>query len=560
MNERHPIFVLSDRIVDDYVALDPMVATYLGVPGHDHEWGDLSPDGHEQRRGLFTTALDQVRATPPADDRWAQLAVRVAVDLIETQLDRYEHGEHLRDVSHLASLFPTVRDVFDVMDTATADGWAAIAARLEGLDEVMRDYRACLEEGLRQGLVAPRRQVRSVIDQMRAAAEGDGRIARLPTELAASDVDDDGLADRVERATADACAAILDAADRIETDYLPHGLARDGFGVERYRRDARRYLGTDLDLEETYAWGWAHLAELRDRIAAVAREIAPDRDLDGVVELLKTDPARAVSSPEEFRAVVQDRLDRAVEDLDGPVFDIPDEIRRCEVRIAAPGTPPGAWYQSPSEDFSRPGSAWWSFPDRTHIPMYDAVSVAYHEGFPGHHLQIGLAMTISEKLSRLHRLMYWKPGYQEGWALYTERLMDELGYLGGAANVFGMLTESLLRAARVVIDIGCHLDLPIPADQPFHPGERWSFEHGVEMLERRAFLDRAFAESEVTRYLGWPAQAITYKVGQRTILQLRDEAARREGDGFDLKEFHHRVLGSGTLGLDLLREVVLDPR
>jgi uncharacterized protein (DUF885 family) len=556
----HPIFGLSDKLVDEIAGLDPLEATYMGVSGHDGRWGDYSPEGYEQRRALLERARRDISALPPPGDCWAELAVRVADDQVAIELEMIGDGDHLRDVAHAGnSLFPAMREVFDIMDTASADGWMDICGRLETVGEALAGYRESLREGVRRGLVAPKRQVRSLVEQMRSSARGEGRFARLPADLAASGVGADrSLAERVHRATAAVCASVEETADFLEADYLPEAAEHDAVGEERYQRDVRNYLGTLPDLEETYAWGWEHLRELRDRSIEVARQIDAHRDLDGVVDLLKTDPRLAASGPEEFCQVIQARLDAAVDRLNGYVFDIPEQIRRVEVRVAAPGTPPCAWYQAPSEDFSRTGSAWWSFTDRDHIPLYEEIATAYHEGFPGHHLQVGFAKTISDRLSRLHRLRYWKPGYGEGWALYAERLMDELGEFDQPHYVFGMVSSSLLRAARVVVDIGLHLGLPIPDDQPFHPGKKWTYERGVEMLEHYAFLDRDYAESEVTRYLGWPAQAITYKVGERAILALRDEM-RAEHEDLDLREFHNRVLGSGPVGLDMLRDIVLDP-
>ncbi len=164
-------------------------------------------------------------------------------------------------------------------------------------------------------------------------------------------------------------------------------------------------------------------------------------------------------------------------------------------------------------------------------------------------------MGLADRLSRLHRMVVWYPGYGEGWALYAEQLMDELGFYEKADYVMGLLINQMHRACRVVIDIGSHLEYPIPADSGFHPGEPWSFDLAVEMLESRAFLEPAYARSEVVRYLGWPGQAISYKVGERVILDLRRELQRR-GD-FDLKAFHSRILGYGPLGLDHLRELMV---
>lgn len=558
--DAHPIFAFSDRLVDDLVAHKPMLATFLGIPGADDRWDDLSPDGHRDIEALLRRGRTELDGLPPAGDDRAELAVAVARDLLDLELQTYDIGDHLRDIAHVASVFDGLRDVFDQMDQTTPDGWQATCARLETIDEPLAGWHASLAEGLRKGLRAQRRQVLSVIEQMRATAAPEGALGGMPGTFASSSVEDGKLADRVVHAAGRASEAVTAAAAVLEAWYLPQADPADGVGEERYLVAARRHLGMRLDPLEAYDWAWGHLAELRDRIRAVARRIDPDRDLDGVAELLKTDPARAADGQEDFRRRIQDRLQTAMRDLEGEHFAIPEPIRQLEVRTAAPGTPPGAWYIPPSEDLSRPGAAWWSFAgDRDHIPLYEEISTAYHEGFPGHHLQVGLQVFLADELSRLHRLLYWNPGYGEGWALYAERLMDELGYLDAPDYEFGQLTGSLLRAVRVVVDIGSHLDLPIPEGQPFHPGERWSYELGVEMLERYAFLDAEYAASEMTRYLGWPAQAISYKLGERVLLELREELRRRDGDGFDLRlrAFHDRVLRSGPVGLDLLRQRLL---
>jgi uncharacterized protein (DUF885 family) len=272
---------------------------------------------------------------------------------------------------------------------------------------------------------------------------------------------------------------------------------------------------------------------------------------------LKVDPAFAAPSPEAFRELMQARQQHALDALSGVHFQVPDAIRKVEVNLVAPGAPLGAWYIGPSEDFTRPGSVWWSLGDRQAIPLYEEVSTAYHEGFPGHHLQVGIQVSLAEHLTRAHRLLIWNPGYGEGWALYAEQLMDELGELERPEYVLGYLTSCLLRAVRVVVDLGLHLDQPIPPDAPLRPGGRWDFDVAVEALERLAFLDHAYASSEVTRYLGMPAQAISYAIGQRRIVELRDERRRREGAAFDLARFHADVLGSGPIGLDHLAELVL---
>jgi uncharacterized protein (DUF885 family) len=285
--------------------------------------------------------------------------------------------------------------------------------------------------------------------------------------------------------------------------------------------------------------------------------IDPGASLPEVVEQLKTDPDRCAATPDEFLEAMRQRQELVMAELDGTHFDIPEPIKRLEVKVAPPGGSLGAYYVQPSEDFTRPGTVWYSLGTQTSFPLWDEVSTAYHEGFPGHHMQSGVQLSLADRLSRLHRTLIWHPGYGEGWALYAERLMHELGYLEKPEYVLGMLSAEMHRACRVVIDIGLHVGYPIPPDAVFRPGRDWTFETAVEMLTDLAFLYPDYARSEVTRYLGWPGQAISYKVGQRVILELREDMRSRRGGAFDLKEFHGAVLGSGPVGLAHLRELVL---
>ena len=236
-------------------------------------------------------------------------------------------------------------------------------------------------------------------------------------------------------------------------------------------------------------------------------------------------------------------------------FDVPDVIRHVDVKEAPPGGPLGAYYVPPSEDFSRRGAICYQLAGDGPYPLWDEVSTAYHEGFPGHHLQCGLQVSFTESLCRLHRVAYGYSGFAEGWALYVEQLMSELGYYDKPDYELGMLANQMMRACRVVIDIGAHLSLPIPDGACFRPGERWTYDVAVEMMERLGGMEHDTALSEVTRYFGWPGQAISYKVGQRAMLALREEHQRAKLG--DLKDFHARVLACGNVSLDLLRGEVL---
>jgi uncharacterized protein (DUF885 family) len=228
-------------------------------------------------------------------------------------------------------------------------------------------------------------------------------------------------------------------------------------------------------------------------------------------------------------------------------------VQQIETMIAPPGGALAMYYTGPSEDFSRPGRTWYPTGGKTRFPLWGEVSIAYHEGVPGHHLQIGMTTYLTEQLTRWQRLIGGTSGYVEGWALYAEQLMGELGFLENPDYYLGMLRAQALRCARVVVDIGMHLELAIPEDESFHPGETWTPALGLELLEQRSHFPADFLASEVDRYLGLPGQAISYKVGERAWLQAREAARRTAGEAFDLKDFHARAFELGPMGLAQMR-------
>ena len=296
------------------------------------------------------------------------------------------------------------------------------------------------------------------------------------------------------------------------------------------------------------------LERIRAEMKATAGDIDSDLTVEEVIELLETDPARSAGTRQDFVDFVSGIQEQAIEQLSGVHFDVPDELKVVTVSIAPPGGPLGAWYVSPSEDFTRPGSIWYAPGERERLPYWQEVSTAYHEGFPGHHLQVGTSVLQRELLSRFQRMILWYSGAGEGWALYAERLMDELGFFEKPDYRFGLLASQLFRSVRVVVDIGCQLGLRIPDDAPLHAGDIWDYDRAVDYMTEIGLQARDVAESEVKRYLGWWGQAISYKVGEREILDIREEV-RRSGN-YDQRDFHRRMLDAGAVRLDLLREIM----
>jgi uncharacterized protein (DUF885 family) len=247
-------------------------------------------------------------------------------------------------------------------------------------------------------------------------------------------------------------------------------------------------------------------------------------------------------------------MDDAIAALDGTHFDLAEPIRRVEAMIAPPGSAAAPYYTRPAQDFSRPGRTWLPTLGRTRFPLWDLVSIWYHEGVPGHHLQLAQWAYVSGQLSTYQTSLGSVGANVEGWALYAERLMDELGYFPDPGERLGFLDAQQLRAVRVVIDIGMHLELPVPDDAEGtlaeHRGKPWTPELARAFLGEHSGADIAFLDSELVRYLGLPGQAISYKLGERAWLEGRAAARRARGADFDLKAWHMAALSQGSLGLD----------
>ncbi|HET9260117.1 MAG TPA: DUF885 domain-containing protein [Acidimicrobiia bacterium] len=549
------VFEIADRLVDDLCAVSPVLSTMLGLPGSDDRWGnDLGLAGLDERRAIRARYEPQLTPHLEDPDPKDRLAARVILGSFSEAEEADRSGDHFRDLRHMASPFHRIRSIFDMMPTGTADARDNIVKRLETIAEPLADYRTLLGEGISSGMTVARRQVESVIAQTRRMSEDPTSLGVIVDKLDSEGLKNNALAEAVVSAR----AAISEFGDWLEQHYLPKAVERDAVGRDVYLRAADRLVGMAIDPEEAYAWGWMEFARLHAEMERVAEEIRPGAGFEAVKDHLETDPEVTAAGTDELVAFVEERLRQAVDDLAGSHFDVPDLIKPLTVSIAPPGTPLGAYYTRPSEDFARPGGVWYSIGSQDVFPLYQHVSTAYHEGFPGHHLQIATAMIRKQQISRFQRLMTWYPGYGEGWGMYAEVLMGELGYLSNPQHYFGMLAKQMYRTARVVVDIGLHLEKEIDGSSPIAPGHPWSFESAVELIRVYGFRTADQARDEVLRYLGWPGQAIAYKLGEREILEIRTETRNRLGGEFDLNAFHSTILDNGAMRLDLLREVVAE--
>jgi len=550
-----PVDARTDHFVEEVVALDPLTATFAGIAGHDDRLPDLSPAGYDAREELNRRALAEVIAIEATDER-ERIAKEAFLERVGLDVEKAEAGFERSSFSVISSAAHAVREVFDLMPTATHADWQTIGDRLAAVPDALAGYRETLMAEAAAGRVSARRQYVEVASQIRGWTGQEGESGDYFGNLVADAPD--GLRDRLAAVATAASASYSEFGRFTEAELAPLGREEDGVGRDRYALESRYFLGAEVDLEETYQWGWEELKRIEDDMEATAQRIVAGGSIDDAVKALDADPARDCGSREAFAAWMQEKADEILASFDGVHFDIAEPIRTIECKVA-PVNDGGAWYTPPSEDFSRPGAMWFSFTDEHEIySKWRETTTVFHEGVPGHHLQCAQVVHRSDLLNRWQRLLCWVSGHGEGWALYSERLMDELGYFDDPGDRLGFLDMQGFRAARVIVDIGVHLGLTIPADNPYgwRGGEVWDGEKVFEFMRRHSRMEDGSLKFEVNRYLGWPGQAPSYKVGERIWLQARDEVKQRKGaDGtaFDLKEFHTAALNLGSIGLDPLK-------
>lgn len=543
---------VADEWVDTIAVLAPTLGTYIGRDEVNDRFGDLSPQGHEEIAAATRATLDRLSALEPVDAIDEVTKTDLSAEL-RLDLELHEAKWHLRDLNVIASNAQDVRAAFDLMPTATADDWSVIAKRLAAVPDALRGYTETLRQGIAEGVTPARRQVVEVATQIDRYTADDGFFAAFVADAAPAEGQ---LPASLARTLADNSAAARVAYGELRR-FLAEELAPaagdvDAVGRELYALNSRRFLGATIDLDETYEWGREELARMVAEQTAIAHEILPGASVEEAVAHLESDPARKLVGTDALQKWMQETSDRAVAELGASHFDIPDAIRTIECMIA-PTQEGGIYYTGPTDDFSRPGRMWWSVPEGvTEFDTWRELTTVFHEGVPGHHLQIAQAVYNRAELNSWRRLLAGTSGHAEGWALYAERLMEQLGYLDDPADRLGMLDGQRMRAARVVLDIGVHLGKP-----RLDGSGTWDAAYALDFMRGNVNMSDQFVQFEVNRYLGWPGQAPSYKVGQRIWEQIRDAVRAAEGESFSFKGFHKRALDMGGVGLDTLRTSLL---
>ena len=543
--ERSAVDHIADRFFERYLTLNPITATILGDDRFDDRLPDPGPSGRADRRRFAEDLIAAADGIPDdglgVEDRITRDVMRVIGEISITEDDQRIDVLHVVDqMGGPQTLLPQLCQ-FQAADTP--EGLERFIARLRAYPAFMAANEALLRDGLASGLTAPRIVADRTIAQLERMLATPIEAAVVPSLVrVARDEDRERIREVVRDEVYPADAAFLEA---LRGPY--RAASREGQGLwsapngeALYRTQVLRWTTLPLDPEEVHRSGLAELEEIEAERREIARGAGFGEDTVAYRASLSEEPANIPASRDALIARADEDIERALAVAPKAFGRVPRSgCRVIPVEEYKERDAPFAYYYPPSEDTTRPGTYYVNTFDLPTRVFSRLASTTYHEAIPGHHFQIALESETTA-LSRFRRYAARSAGgaYVEGWGLYAERLADELGLYRDEGERFGMLDAQAWRAARLVVDTGLH-------------ALRWSREESINLL-LSAGLTETDAVIETDRYICWPAQALTYKVGQREITRLRSEIAARDGRDFDLREFHDQVLGHGSLPLSTL--------
>ena len=533
---------LSDRFWEAILELNPVTATVYGDDRYDDRLDDPGPEGRAATRRLMEQTLAEVEAIPagdlPTEERITRDMLRVVAELGIEEDDQDIH--QLRVVDQMSGPQQTLPQLTSFQTADTPARLDAFLARIHAYRDYMAANAGILRDGMASGLTAPRIVAERTIAQVERMLEVPIESAIVPSMIkVASDADRERVRDAIRDVAYPADAAFLQV---LRDEYLPLTREEPGLwsapnGEALYRTAIRSWTTLELDPEEVHRIGLEELDTIDEERRAISRAAGFGDDTDAYRRSIEADPANLPHSKDELVA-------RATEDIERGLAAAPrffGVLPRTGVGVRPveefkEKDAPFAYYYPPTADGSRQGIYYangYDLPSRTYTKL---ATTTYHEAVPGHHFQITLEME-NPNLNTFRRLGSRMVGaaFVEGWGLYSERLADEMGLFRSEGERFGMLDAQAWRAARLVVDTGMH-------------ALRWSRQQSIDLLKRIG-LSETDAVIETDRYICWPGQALTYKIGQREIERLRAELTARDGGGFDIRTFHDAVLGHGSLPL-----------
>ncbi|MFC5490480.1 DUF885 domain-containing protein [Dokdonella soli] len=527
----------------------PEFATMLGDYRYNDKWSDVSLAHVAQQKkdaeGFLKRfeAID-TRGFGEQDRLNQQLMVRqlkdglkaVDLKLYEMPIDQFG-GAHLQ-LAQFVSAVP--------LDSTKH--YEDYLARLKQVPHLVDQLIDVLRQGEKDRLMPPRFLLEKVIGQCRSIAEPAGEasafgmsVAKFPDSV--PEADRKRLHDAIVKAVdSEVRPAYRKLADFVEKDYAPKGRNEPGLwalpnGAERYRFAVEQMTTTTMDPEAIHQLGLAEVKRIEADQSAIAVKLGY-KDLKAMREALKTDPKVHAAS----RQQIVDLYTKYIKQMQPKLPELFGLLPKTKVEVLPTQEyrekeASAAEYNQGTPDGSRPGRVYVNTGDFKNRSLLTIESTAYHEGVPGHHMQISIAQTLPGLPPFRQQAGY--TAYIEGWALYSERLGKEVGFYQDPLNDYGRLSDELLRADRLVLDTGVHF-------------KHWTREQMVDFFREHSSQDEPDIQAETDRYISTPGQALAYKLGQLKILELRERAKKELGDRFDIRAFHDEILNGGALPLDVL--------
>lgn len=527
----------------------PEFASILGDHRYDDRWSDGSLEAIAKDLAAdkdFLARFEAIDTTgfPEQEALDKTLMVRELRETVEDA--RFE--DWLMPVNQIGGPHLGLPRLVSMLRFETVDDYEHYLTRLKGVPVVFDQTIAAMKAGVAKHLVPPKILLSKVVEQSRGLAKTKPAdspfaqpLAKFPASIAKADQD------RLRAAILDAITKDVDPAYRdfatyVEKEYVPAGRAEPGLwslpdGDARYAARAQRSTTTDLTPDQIHQIGLDEVKRIEVEELAVARQLG-FKDLDALRKHVRGDKKLYAKSRAQILDAYRAYVDQMYTKLPALFGHLPKQ--RMQVQATEPfreKTASAAEYEQGTPDGSRPGMVRVNTSDPTHRLMIDAETTAYHEGVPGHHLQIAIQQELGDLPPFRQQGNY--TAYAEGWALYAESLGGEVGFYQDPWSLYGHLDDEMLRAIRLVVDTGLH-------------AKHWTRQQVVDFFHAHSSVDEVNVQSETDRYISWPGQALGYKIGQLTILRLRTEAEAALGKKFDLKAFHDEVLGAGALPMDVL--------
>ncbi len=543
---KRSIEVVADEYLEAMLERFPETATYYSLPGARHD-------------DLYDNSLDAQAAWQAREDAWLRELEEIGTPTDIGSRDWVTFGilheqlagsitsrvcrNALWQASSVTAWHTALPFVFDLQPIETPEQRDQALQRLGKVARYVDTEVTNLRTGLELGYSAPRITVATVPDEMRALLKDNNPFIGMTTRI-----DDAEFAAAVRKIFAKQIAPAIERfAKFIEKEYLPAAreeiaLSFNPDGAECYPTLVRFFATVSPTADEMHKLGLEQIARIRAEMQAIIDEHFGGGEIEAFLQSLNIDPQYTFRSEAEVLQYSVGALD-AVRDKMPEVFGL---LPRADVLIKPypayreSGT---GEYHSSSEDGTRPGIYYIAVVEPENRSRAIQQSVLYHETYPGHHLQGAIALELGDRVHPLARYL-WNSGYGEGWALYSERLADELALYDSPLDRMGMLSDQGARAARLVIDSGLHT-------------KGWTHQRAVEYMLANTAWPPVDIQSEINRYISWPGQANSYMLGMLEIRRLRTLAEARLGDDFDIRQFHDRVLENGAITLPMLEAAVL---